>query len=118
MNMKGSMTYIASGLAVLIAAFQVYLGLNMESFGVGGLHTHITLAVILLMLIHVPFIGGEGLTKKFYLGLVGLLGIQGVIGLYIAFVQHIRTLGLIHHIFGWLILFGTIGGVILLILKK
>ena len=112
------MIYIASGLAVLVAAFQVYLGLNLESFGVGGLHTHITIAVILLMLFHVPFLRGEGLTKKFYLGLVGLLGLQGLIGLYMAFVQHVETLRIIHHMFGWLILLGTLGGAVLLFLKK
>jgi len=112
------MVYIASGLAVLVAAFQVYLGLNLESFGVGGLHTHITIAVILLILFHIPFLGGEGLAKKLYLGLVGLLGLQGLIGLYIAFVQHMETLRIIHHVFGWLILLGTIGGAVLLFLRR
>ncbi len=112
------MVYGASGLSILVAAFQVYLGLNMESFGVGGLHTHITVAFILLMLLHVPFMRSDGLAKKFYLGLVGLLGLQGLIGLYMAFVQHMEVLRVIHHVFGWLILFGTLIGAILIFIKK
>lgn len=116
--MKTSTIYVASGLAVLLAVVQVYLGLNLQSFGVGGLHTHITLAIILLLLLHIPFLGGEGYAKKVYMGLIGLIGLQGGIGFYLAFIEFIRLLNIIHHIFGWIILFGNLAGVILLFIRK
>ncbi|HIQ13751.1 MAG TPA: hypothetical protein EYH44_05170 [Thermoprotei archaeon] len=116
--MKTSTLYFASGLAALLAAVQVYLGLNLHSFGVGGLHTHITLAILLLLLMHIPFLRGEGYTKKVYMGLIGLIGLQGGIGIYLAFIEFIRVLNVIHHIFGWVILFGSILGVALVFMRK
>lgn len=118
MNMRGSVVHIASGLAILFSALQVYIGLNMDSFGTGGLHTHITFAILLLILFHIPFLRGESIVKKMYLGLIGLLIIQGIIGLYMAFIQHIGALEMIHHLIGWLILLGSLGGLTILFLRK
>ena len=96
-----------SGLIVLLAAVQVYIGLNMFMLGTGGLHLHITLAVILLGLAHIPFLRTTGLVKKVFMLIIALITIQGVIGLYLAFVDQVRQLLLIHHISGWIILLLT-----------
>jgi len=102
-----------AGLIVLLSAVQVYLGLNMFMFGVGGLHLHITLAVILLGLVHIPFLRTTGITKKVFMLIIALISIQGVIGLYLAFVDRVRQLLLVHHISGWIILLLTIVAAIL-----
>jgi len=116
--MRPYVIQVTSAIAFILAIFQLYLGLNMESFGIGGLHLHITVALILLGLFHIPFLRGEGLHKKVYLGLIILTGLQGLLGLYMAFIQHILFIKNIHHGFGWLILFGSLVGLISILLKK
>jgi len=101
---------VTSIIISLLAAFQVYLGLNMQDFGVGGLHLHITIAIILLGLAHIPFIRGEGLVRKVFMGLILLITLQGLIGLYLAFIQSVRMLVVVHHIIGWIVLFTSIAG--------
>ncbi len=109
-SMDMNRVLLASLAVAVLAGIQVYIGLNMHEFGVGGLHLHITLAVILLGLAHLPFLRSEGLLKKVFMLVIVLVTLQGVVGLYLAFVEAVRGLQLIHHIIGWLVLFTSLGG--------
>ena len=116
--MRESTVSLISISTFVLAAIQLYIGLNMESLGRGALHIHMTVAIILLGLLHIPFLKGSGYSRKVYLFLIVLTAIQGMLGLYMAYIQHILVVKNIHHGFAWIILLGTLVGTGLKLMNK